>query len=133
MADREQSAGVTRTEDTVDTPSSLLSWLSSRKRASLELANGDVFEGFSFGHPESTTGEVVFNTGMVGYPESLTDPSYAGQILVITFPLVGNYGVPSQERDAFGLMKYFESDRIHVKAVVVTNYSFTATHYTAHT
>merc|ERR1719361_1907977 len=126
MADREQSAGVTHTEDTVDTPGSLLSWLSSRKRASLELANGDVFEGFSFGHPESTTGEVVFNTGMVGYPESLTDPSYAGQILVITFPLVGNYGVPADERDELGLLKDFESDLIHVKAVVIADYSFTS-------
>jgi len=112
-------------------PSALISWLSCRTRASLELADGSVFEGFSFGHPESTTGEVVFNTGMVGYPESLSDPSYAGQILVITFPLIGNYGVPGQEPDCLGLLKNFESDKIHLKAVVVSDYSFTASHYTA--
>eukprot|EP00411_Alexandrium_monilatum_P007916 CAMPEP_0175299322 /NCGR_PEP_ID=MMETSP0093-20121207/60545_1 /TAXON_ID=311494 /ORGANISM="Alexandrium monilatum, Strain CCMP3105" /LENGTH=88 /DNA_ID=CAMNT_0016595467 /DNA_START=12 /DNA_END=275 /DNA_ORIENTATION=+ len=74
-------------------PKALPAWLESRKRASLLLKDGSQFEGFSFGHPESTAGEVVFNTGMVGYPESLTDPSYEGQILVITFPLIGNYGV----------------------------------------
>jgi carbamoyl-phosphate synthase small subunit len=68
---------------------------------------------------------------MVGYPESLTDPSYAGQILVITFPLVGNYGVPSEEQDTLGLLKHFESSKIHVKAVVVSDYSFAASHYTA--
>jgi carbamoyl-phosphate synthase small subunit len=112
-------------------PSALVSWLTSRTQAVLELADGTRFEGFSFGHPESTTGEVVFNTGMVGYPESLSDPSYAGQILVITFPLVGNYGVPGDETDIFGMLKNFESDRIHVKAVVVSDYSFVASHYTA--
>jgi carbamoyl-phosphate synthase small subunit len=112
-------------------PSTLISWLSSRTRAALELADGTCYEGFSFGHPESTTGEVVFNTGMVGYPESLSDPSYAGQILVITFPLVGNYGVPDEETDVFGMLKNFESDKIHVKAVVVSEYSFVASHYTA--
>jgi len=108
-----------------------MTWLSERKTASLELADGTVVKGFSFGHEASVTGEVVFNTGMVGYPESLSDPSYAGQILVITFPLVGNYGVPSQERDPLGLLKNFESERIHVKAVVVSDYSFNSSHYTA--
>mmetsp|Transcript_29566 Transcript_29566/g.55366 ORF Transcript_29566/g.55366 Transcript_29566/m.55366 type:complete len:1592 (+) Transcript_29566:63-4838(+) len=112
-------------------PQALISWLSSRTRASIELADGSVFEGYSFGYPESTTGEVVFNTGMVGYPESLSDPSYAGQVLVITFPLVGNYGVPGGEADALGLLKNFESDGIHLRAVVVSDYSFAASHYTA--
>jgi carbamoyl-phosphate synthase small subunit len=112
-------------------PAALISWLSSRTRAVLELADGTCFEGFSFGHPASTTGEVVFNTGMVGYPESLSDPSYAGQILVITFPLVGNYGVPEEETDVFGMLKNFESGKIHVKALVVSDYSFVASHYTA--
>jgi carbamoyl-phosphate synthase small subunit len=68
---------------------------------------------------------------MVGYPESLTDPSYAGQILVITFPLVGNYGVPGDEEDNLGLSKHFESEKIHVKAVVIADYSYTSSHYTA--
>jgi len=77
-------------------PSSLISWLAERRPATLELADGREFQGWSFGHAGSTSGEVVFNTGMVGYPESLSDPSYAGQILVVTFPLVGNYGVPSE-------------------------------------
>merc|ERR1719392_89269 len=113
--------------------SSLTSWLSARTRATLELADGSVFHGYSFGHDESTTGEVVFNTGMVGYPESLTDPSYAGQILVITYPLVGNYGVPAEERDPLGLLSAFESDRIHVKAIVVSDHSWEGSHYTAHT
>merc|ERR1719238_1681673 len=99
--------------------------------ATLELADGMTYSGFSFGHPTSVAGEVVFNTGMVGYPESLTDPSYAGQILVITFPLVGNYGVPSDERDELGLLKYFESDKIHLRAVVIQDYSFVSSHHTA--
>lgn len=75
-------------------------------------------------------GEVVFNTAMTGYPESLTDPSYAGQILVVTYPLVGNYGVPGNEiKD--GIPVFFESDRIHVKAVVVSDYSFKYSHWNA--
>merc|ERR1719309_51664 len=91
-------------------PKALVNWLETRKSASLVLHDGSIFQGYSFGHAESTTGEVVFNTGMVGYPESLTDPSYRGQILVITYPLIGNYGVPSEdELDEFGLHKYFES------------------------
>jgi len=111
---------------------SLIQWLAARRPASLELADGNSFQGWSFGHPSSTSGEVVFNTGMVGYPESLTDPSYAGQILVITFPLVGNYGVPTEdELDTLGLLKNFESGKIHLRAVVISDYSYTASHYTA--
>jgi len=91
--------------------SALLTWLSHRRQASLQLEDGSIFQGYSFGHSESIAGEVVFNTGMVGYPESLTDPSYAGQILVITFPLIGNYGVPSDERDCLNLLKNFETKR----------------------
>ena len=66
-----------------------------KREARLILDNGTVFSGWSFGADVNTVGEVVFNTAMMGYPESLTDPSYAGQILVTTFPLIGNYGVPS--------------------------------------
>jgi carbamoyl-phosphate synthase small subunit len=80
----------------------------------LELEDGSRFRGTGFGHPGATSGEVVFNTGMVGYPESLTDPSYRGQILVMTYPLVGNYGVPaSSEPDRF------ESGRMQVAGLVV--------------
>ena len=70
-----------------------------------------ILQGYAFGAPRSVSGEVVFNTGMVAYPESLTDPSYAGQILVITYPLVGNYGIPSDEKDDLGLPKWFESHK----------------------
>ena len=70
-----------------------------------------ILQGYAFGSPTSVSGEVVFNTGMVAYPESLTDPSYAGQILVITYPLVGNYGIPSDEKDDLGLPKWFESHK----------------------
>jgi len=92
----------------------------------LELKDGVVYQGYSFGAPKSVAGELVFQTGMVGYPESITDPSYRGQILVITFPLVGNYGVPS--RDAVDnllgdLPAYFESSQIHVAGLVAASYS----------
>ncbi len=63
-------------------------------RTKLVLNDGTVFEGRLFGSPRVVCGEVVFNTGMTGYVETLTDPSYAGQILVLTYPLIGNYGVP---------------------------------------
>jgi len=92
----------------------------------LELEDGVVYQGYSFGAPKSVAGELVFQTGMVGYPESITDPSYRGQILVITFPLVGNYGVPS--RDAVDhllgdLPAYFESSEIHIAGLVAASYS----------
>lgn len=75
-------------------------------------------------------GELVFNTGMVGYPEALTDPSYRGQILVLTFPLVGNYGVPDRSAvDEFGLAKYFESDRIQVSGLIVQQYNDDHSHW----
>ena len=69
------------------------------KKAKLVLENGKEFIGTSFGYEESIAGEVVFNTAMTGYPESLTDPSYKGQILVATYPLVGNYGVPVKDSE----------------------------------
>ena len=90
--------------------------------AQLILEDGTVFEGVSFGSEQSVTGEVVFNTGMVGYPESLTDPSYTGQILVLTYPEIGNYGVPSKVRED-NMSKYFESEHINIKGLIVVNYS----------
>ena len=101
------------------------------KKAKLVLKDGKIFEGYSFGADVSSAGEVVFNTGMVGYPESLTDPSYCGQILTITFPLVGNYGVPGDEIDEFGLPKNFEGDRIWVKGLIISDYSFQPSHYSS--
>jgi carbamoyl-phosphate synthase / aspartate carbamoyltransferase len=92
----------------------------------LELEDSSVYQGYSFGAEKNVAGELVFQTGMVGYPESITDPSYRGQILVITFPLVGNYGVPSRETEdelLKGLPKHFESTQIHVAALVVATYS----------
>jgi carbamoyl-phosphate synthase/aspartate carbamoyltransferase len=92
----------------------------------LELEDGSAYQGYSFGARKSIAGELVFQTGMVGYPESVTDPSYRGQILVITFPLVGNYGVPCRDtlddllRD---LPAHFESSRIHVAGLVTASYS----------
>ena len=76
------------------------------KKVKLILENGEEFQGFSFGAEHSASGEAVFNTGMVGYPESLTDPSYKGQILVLTYPLIGNYGVPEKEYEN-NLLKNF--------------------------
>lgn len=76
------------------------------------LADGTCFRGKAIGAVKSAVGEVVFNTGMVGYPESITDPSYKNQILAFTYPLIGNYGVPPYVRDKWGLYDSFESDNI---------------------
>jgi len=89
----------------------------------LSFQDGTTIRGESFGTPCSKAGELVFNTGMTGYTESLTDPSYSGQILTCTYPLIGNYGVPPRERDELGLLKYYESDKIHVAGLVVSEYS----------
>ena len=101
-----------------------------RKAAKLILEDGTEFTGFSFGYEKNTNGEVVFNTGMVGYPETMTDPSYRGQILVCTFPLIGNYGIPGNEREN-NLLKYFESEQIHCRALIVSDYSENYSHWNA--
>lgn len=96
------------------------------------LEDGTVFDGIGFGYPSEIAGEVVFNTGMVGYTETMTDPSYRGQILCMTYPLVGNYGVPSSEiKDEYGLPKFFESDRIQAKALLIHDLSDIASHWSA--
>jgi len=100
------------------------------KKAKLILEDGKEFTGLSFGYEGSVAGEVVFNTAMTGYPESLTDPSYKGQILVATYPLVGNYGVPQKDSEN-GLFKYYESDKIAVQAFIVSDYSFEFSHWNA--
>jgi carbamoyl-phosphate synthase small subunit len=94
------------------------------------LEDGTTFEGIGFGYPTEIAGEVVFNTGMVGYTETLTDPSYRGQILCMTYPLVGNYGVPSFDvKDEYGLPKFFESERIQPKALLIHELSDIASHW----
>ena len=86
------------------------------EKAVLILEDGSRFEGFSFGYPAPAAGEVVFNTAMTGYPESLTDPSYEGQILVSTYPILGNYGVPSADvKSEQNVSEYFESANIHAR------------------
>ncbi|ORX62147.1 small subunit of carbamoyl-phosphate synthase [Hesseltinella vesiculosa] len=99
--------------------------------AALKLKTGQSFKGQSFGADQSSFGEAVFTTSLVGYPESMTDPSYTGQILVFTQPLIGNYGVPGQTLDEFGLSKYFESDKIQVQGIVVNDYATHYSHWTA--
>ena len=98
--------------------------------AKLILDDGTVFEGFAFGYRGSVAGEVVFNTAMTGYPESLTDPSYKGQILTLTYPLVGNYGVPGQLEEN-NMLRYFESERVHISALIISDYSFKFNHWNA--
>uniref|UniRef100_A0A8C2RFM6 Carbamoyl phosphate synthase arginine-specific large chain n=1 Tax=Capra hircus TaxID=9925 RepID=A0A8C2RFM6_CAPHI len=99
--------------------------------AALVLEDGSVLRGQPFGAAVSTAGEVVFQTGMVGYPEALTDPSYKAQILVLTYPLIGNYGIPPDEVDEFGLSKWFESSGIHVAGLVVGECCPTPSHWSA--
>ncbi|MDR1864008.1 MAG: glutamine-hydrolyzing carbamoyl-phosphate synthase small subunit [Bacteroidales bacterium] len=94
------------------------------------LEDGAEYSGKSFGYKGSTAGEVVFNTAMTGYPESLTDPSYKGQILVATYPIIGNYGIPDN-REKDGMPEYFESDGIHVSALAVTDYTDKYSHWSA--
>ena len=95
----------------------------------LVLEDGTTFQGFSFGYEHPVAGEVVFNTAMMGYPESLTDPSYAGQLMALTFPLVGNYGVPEFRMEENGLPTYMESDRIYASAIIVSDYSEQFSHW----
>jgi carbamoyl-phosphate synthase small subunit len=96
----------------------------------LTLEDGSFYTGKSFGATVPAAGEVVFNTAMTGYPESLTDPSYRGQILCLTYPLVGNYGAPSdaEEND---LLRFYESSSIHISALIVSDYSFEYSHWNA--
>ncbi len=101
------------------------------RQAKLLLDDGSCFCGWSFGYEQGISGEVVFNTAMTGYPESLTDPSYAGQILVITYPLVGNYGVPATDIATNNLPVFMESDRIYVSALIVADYSHVFSHWNA--
>lgn len=102
-----------------------------KKQAKLILDDGTEFCGWAFGALKNVSGEVVFNTAMTGYPESLTDPSYAGQMLVMTYPLIGNYGVPSLGTTSNGLPELMESEHIHVKALIVADSSESYSHWNA--
>jgi len=101
-----------------------------KTKVKLTLEDGSVWEGILFGACKPAAGEVVFNTAMTGYPESLTDPSYKGQILCLTYPLVGNYGAPSKE-EAGEILKYYESSSIHIEGLIVSYYSFEYSHWNA--
>lgn len=102
-----------------------------KNQARLILDDGTVFSGWAFGAAKNAVGEVVFNTAMTGYPESLTDPSYAGQMLTMTYPLVGNYGVPDTGLAENGLPLFMESGKIHATALIVADYSETYSHWNA--
>jgi carbamoyl-phosphate synthase small subunit len=104
--------------------------MDKQKTAKLVLEDGTEITGFGFGYPKNTNGEVVFNTGMVGYPETMTDPSYRGQILIFTYPLIGNYGVPGYEKEN-GMYKYFESNEIHCRGLIISDYSKEYSHWSA--
>ncbi len=101
-----------------------------KQKVKLILEDGTEFQGYSFGAKKSIAGEVVFNTAMTGYPESLTDPSYKGQILVATYPLIGNYGVPGKgEKD--NMLEYYESDKVQVQAFIISDYTEEYSHWNA--
>ena len=99
------------------------------RQGTLVLEDGTRLRGVSFGYEADVSGELVFTTGMVGYPESLTDPSYKGQLLVMTYPIVGNYGVPNEGLDQYGLPEFFESEKVQVSALIVADYSHHHSHW----
>ena len=104
--------------------------MKDRPKVHLTLEDGTIFEGRSFGAHVPVAGEVVFNTAMTGYPESLTDPSYSGQILCLTYPLVGNYGAPGKKEEN-DLYRFYESSSIHISGLIVSDYSFEYSHWNA--
>lgn len=101
------------------------------RNVTLILDDGSRFSGKSFGYEKPVAGEVVFNTAMTGYPESLTDPSYAGQLMTLTYPLVGNYGVPPFTIEPNELPTFMESEKIHAEAIIVSDYSSEYSHWNA--
>ena len=88
--------------------------ISYKKNAKLILQNGSIFKGFSFGAKGQAIGEVVFNTGMTGYQEVMTDPSYFGQILTFTYPEIGNTGINNED---------YESNNNIVRGIITRNFS----------
>ena len=104
--------------------------MTQAKKVSLVLEDGTRFEGKSFGYDKSIAGEVVFYTAMTGYPESLTDPSYTGQILVSTYPMIGNYGVPTDLKNE-GIHENYESNKVHISGLIISDYSSEYSHWNA--
>ncbi len=104
--------------------------MKDKTKIKLTLEDGSVYYGWSFGALTPAAGEVVFNTAMTGYPESLTDPSYKGQILCLTYPLVGNYGAPAKNEEN-DLYRFYESSSIHISGLIVSDYSFEYSHWNA--
>ena len=101
-----------------------------KTKATILLKNGSQYHGYTFSSKKPVQGELVFNTGMVGYPETLTDPSYKGQILIFTYPIIGNYGVPPHIKND-GILKYFESEKIQISGLIVNYYSEYHSHFTS--
>jgi len=104
--------------------------MEKREPVKLTLEDGTVYRGYSFGALTPVAGEVVFNTAMTGYPESLTDPSYRGQLLCLTYPLVGNYGAPGKDEQD-DLLLFYESSGVHISGLIVSDYSFEYSHWNA--
>ena len=106
--------------------------MNKEKEAVLILEDDTIFKGKGFGATKKISGEVVFNTSLVGYPESLTDPSYQGQILCATYPLVGNYGVPNYDQvDEWGIPIHFESLGIKVAGLIIHELCDFPSHWTS--
>lgn len=105
--------------------------MSTKRQLKLVLEDGSMYTGTAFGAYKEQGGEVVFNTGMVGYPESFTDPSYKGQILVLTYPLIGNYGVPETPKKTDDVNSPFESSSVHINGLIVSEYSENYSHWKA--
>jgi carbamoyl-phosphate synthase small subunit len=104
--------------------------MNKQKDIKLILEDGNEFCGYSFGYEKSVSGEVVFNTAMTGYPESLTDPSYKGQILALTYPIIGNYGVPGYLIED-SMYKFFESYALHISGLIISDYTAEYSHWNA--
>lgn len=104
--------------------------MTEEKKVHIILEDGTEFQGFSFGFEKSVSGEIVFNTAMTGYPESLTDPSYKGQILVLTYPLIGNYGVPDCTKED-EMYRHFESYALHISGLIISDYTEEYSHWNA--
>ena len=118
--------------NTTTTSKAFTNTTSQLGRATLTIKDGPVFNGYSFGANRNVSGEAVFTTSLVGYPESMTDPSYRGQILCFTQPLIGNYGVPSSTaKDQFNLLKYMESPKVQCIGIVVADAALEYSHWTA--
>ena len=104
--------------------------MNNKSDIKLILEDGKEFKGYSFGYERSVAGEVVFNTAMTGYPESLTDPSYKGQILALTYPIIGNYGVPGNLTED-SMYKFFESYALHISGLIISDYTEDYSHWNA--